>query len=74
MALSSSKPTPPTTYCPPSPDVLEHFAQAVCQEFGPEFADPEVVHGFANFMDTIARICANNLNRKSGSEFDHQVE
>ncbi len=66
--------TPPTTYCPPSFDVLEHFAHTVCQEFGAEFADPEVVRGFTDIIDTVARICANNLNRKPGSGSDRQVE
>jgi hypothetical protein len=65
---------PPTTYCPPSFDVLEHFAHTVCQEFGAEFADPEVVRGFTDFIGTVARICANNLNRKHGLESDRQVE
>ena len=62
------------TYCPPSFDVLAHFADTVCQEFGPEFADPEIARGLASFMDTVARICANNLNRKSDAEFDHRVD
>jgi hypothetical protein len=71
---STPNPNSPTTYCPPSFDVLEHFAHTVCQEFGPEFADPEVARGLADFMDTVARICAHNLNRKPGSEPDYQVE
>jgi hypothetical protein len=35
---------------------------------------PKSSVGFTDFIDTIARICANNLNRKPGLESDRQVE
>lgn len=68
MSTTSSS-TPATTYCPPSHDVLEHFAFSACEELGPEFDDPEVARGFADFLTAVARIKANNLNRKGHSEF-----
>jgi hypothetical protein len=65
---------PQATYCPPSPDILEHFAYTLCHELGSDYADPEVVRGFASFLNTTARICANNLNRKLNGEFENRVE
>ncbi len=64
----------PVTYAPPESDVLEHFAHDVCHELGGDYANPEVERGLANFMKTIARICANNLNRKQDNEFDNRIE
>ena len=71
---TSSDVVPAITYHPPSPDVLEHFAFSVCEELGPEFGDPEVARGFASFLNTVARIQANNLNRKANGEFTSHVE
>ena len=62
------------TYYPPAPEVLEHFAFSACEELGPEFGDPEVARGFASFLNTVARIQANNLNRKANGEFTAHVE
>ena len=56
MSTTSSA-TPATTYCPPSPDDLAQFAHRACHTLGAEFAEPEVVRGFA-------RAYANNLNRQ----------
>lgn len=56
MSTTSSS-TPATTYCPPSPDDLAQFAHRACHTLGAEFAEPEVVRGFA-------RAYANNLNRQ----------
>lgn len=71
---SSSNSVPPTTYYPPSHEVLEHFAFSVCEELGSDFDDPAVARGFANFLTTVARIQANNLNRKGHNEFTPRVE
>jgi hypothetical protein len=72
--MSSTRSANQTVYYSPSPDVLEHFAYTVCQEFGSEFDDPDVINGFADFLGTVARICANNLNRKSAPESANPVE
>jgi hypothetical protein len=61
-------------YAPPAPDVVERFAYTVCQELGSEFADSEVIRGFSQFVNTVARVHANNLNRKPGSEGDQVLQ
>ncbi|HML22174.1 MAG TPA: hypothetical protein PKD09_11025 [Aggregatilinea sp.] len=61
------------TYQPPSPDVIEHFAHAVCSELGGDDAQPEVERGLASLTKVIARILANDLNRQQ-SEFDNRIE
>ena len=65
-----SNPLTQSVYCPPSPDELQQFAQQVCHTLGAEFADPEVVRGFASFVESVARAWANNLNRKQRPELD----
>lgn len=61
-------------YEPPSPDVLEHFAHEVCREMGDDYTHYEIEQGLADFMKTVARICADNLNRKQSGEFDSGIE
>lgn len=61
-------------YEPPAADVLEHFARAVGQELGGEYAEPHIERGLADFMKTVARIHANNLNRKHENAFDTGIE
>lgn len=72
--MSTPASTLPITYYPPSSDVLEHFAFSACEELGPEFSEPEIARGFANFLTTVARIQANNLNRKGNNELAPHVE
>lgn len=73
--MSSTSDSPQAiTYYPPSTEVLEHFAFSACEELGPEFDNPEVARGFADFLTTIARIQAKNLNRKANSEFASRIE
>jgi len=64
MSTASDSPQP-MSYHPPSHEVLEQFAFSACEELGPEFHKPEVARGFADFLTTVARIHANNLNRHS---------
>lgn len=64
----------PTTYYPPSPEVLDHFAFSVCEELGADFAHPEVARSLADFLTTVAQIQANNLNRKGNNEFTLRAE
>ncbi|WP_162909891.1 hypothetical protein [Aggregatilinea lenta] len=63
----------PITYQPPSLDVIEHFAHAVCSELGGDDAQPEIERGLASFTKIIARILADDLNRQQ-SEFDNRIE
>ena len=65
---------PPVEYCPPSHDVLVHFARSVGEGLGGEYAAPEVISGLADFMQVIAQVLAHDLNRKQSSEFDSRVE
>jgi len=55
-------------YCPPKPEVIEKFANRVCQELarqhGEQFARSEVIDGFTDYLKLAARIYANHLNRK----------
>lgn len=56
-------------YIPPSAAEAHAFALAVCQriaqERGPDYNDPEVVHGLAEFVHLAARIQAKHLSRSS---------
>jgi hypothetical protein len=73
--LNNTSDSPPAvTYCPPSHDVLEHFAFAACQELGSDFDNPEVARGFADFLATVAQIHANNLNRKGNNDLSPRIE
>jgi hypothetical protein len=66
---------PPTVeYHPPAQDVITHFARSVGEELGGAYADADVISGLADFMTVIARILAQDLNRKQHSEFDNVVE
>lgn len=59
------------TYVPPAPDVLEQVARGVCEsmaESDPSFEQPEVVYGFASFLNVMARIYANRLNALKNSD------
>jgi hypothetical protein len=61
-------------YYPPSHEVLVHFAQNLGNELGGEFAEWEIVQGLADSMSVIARVLANDLNRKHNAEFDNRIE
>lgn len=56
-------------YYPPKPEVLEKYAEAVCetleQKYGKGFLDNEVVQGFGDFFKVVTKIYANYLSRKS---------
>lgn len=61
-------------YYPPKHEVMVHFAEQVGAELGGEYADPDIVHGLADFMSLIARVLADDLNRKRDNEFDNRIE
>ncbi len=66
--------TPGIEYRPPAQDVITHFAQAVGEGLGGDYADADVISGLADFMTVIARILAQDLNRKGRNEFDNRIE
>lgn len=55
-------------YCPVSRDLVQQYAFSVCQQLGTGFDDREVVLGFADFLQVVSQICANNLNRGCGGD------
>jgi len=61
-------------YHPPAQDVITHFAQLVGEGLGGEYANADVISGLADFMTVIARILAQELNRKGRNEFDKRIE
>ncbi len=72
--MSQVNDTPGIEYHPPTQDVITHFARAVGEELGGEYADADVITGLADFMTVIARILAQDLNRKGRNEFDKRIE
>ena len=55
-------------YIPPASDRVEAYGQQVCHGLGDEFAEPEVVQGFTQFVKVVIRIAARHLN---GGVFDN---
>jgi len=54
------------TYVPPTPATLEQVARGVCRklaELDPSFDRPEIVYEFSAFLNVMARMHANRLNR-----------
>jgi hypothetical protein len=61
-------------YYPPSHEVLVHFAHDVGQELGGVYAEREVVNGLAGFLGVVARVLADERNRKTQAGFDSRIE
>lgn len=61
-------------YCPPSPEVLQHFARDFFCAWGHERPHWEDVHAFAGFLTAVSRALAKELTRKANGAFDTQVE
>ena len=74
MSSPNESDTSTGKYSPPKHEVLVHFAEQVGAELGGEFAEWEVVHGLADFMSVIAKVLADDLNRKHDNEFDNRIE
>jgi hypothetical protein len=55
-------------YIPPASDRVEAYGQQVCDGLGDEFAEPEVVQGFTQFVKVVVGIAARHLN---GGVFDN---
>ena len=56
-------------YIPPASDRVEAYGQQVCHGLGDEFAEPEVVQGFTQFVKVVIRIAERHLNSKA---FDNE--
>ncbi len=72
--MSQVTDTPGIEYHPPTQDVIAHFARAVGEELGGEYAEADVISGLADFMTVIARILAQDLNRKGQNNIGDPVE
>ncbi len=72
--MTPSDPSSDAKYYPPQADVLVHFAKQMGDELGGEYAEHDVVHGLADFMGVLAKVLADDLNRKRDSEFDNRIE
>jgi hypothetical protein len=55
-------------YIPPASERVEAYGQQVCHNLGDEFAEPEIVQGFTQFVKVIIRIAERHLN---GGAFDN---
>lgn len=58
-------------YIPPASHQVESYSRAVCIELGKEFAEPEVVEGFTQFMKVVVAFAERRLNGK-GFDNDRQ--
>jgi hypothetical protein len=57
-------------YVPPAPELLEQIARGVCKklaELDPSFEGPEIIYEFSAFLNIMARMHANRLNRLKSS-------
>ena len=56
-------------YIPPASERVEAYGQQVCHDLGDEFAEPEVVQGFTQFVKVIIRVAERHLNSEG---FDNE--
>lgn len=49
-------------YIPPFSKHIEDYGRQVCRELGEEFAEPEIIHGFTQFVKVVVGIIARRLN------------
>jgi hypothetical protein len=66
---NADRPKPQVVYVPPEVKIIDRFAQDVCDQLAqsgnPACADPEIVTGFAAFMNFAAEMTAKHLNQKN---------
>lgn len=55
-------------YIPPASEQIENYGRQVCRGLGDEFAEPEVIHGFTQFVKVAVQIIERRLN---GEGFDN---
>jgi hypothetical protein len=64
-------------YIPPSRQVVFDYARAVCQRLaetkGENFTKPEVINGFAQYIQLVSKILVTHMNR-SCEEGDNLAE
>lgn len=58
-------------YIPPPSEHIEEYGRQVCQELGDEFAEPEIIHGFTQFVKVAVQIIERRLN---GGGFDNAAD
>lgn len=64
-------------YVPPAPEVLEQVARGVCQklaELDPSFNGPEIMYGLSAFLNVVARMHANRLNKLMSSADSNSLD
>lgn len=49
-------------YIPPSSEQIEDYGRQVCRGLGNEFAKPEIIHGFTQFVKVTVQIIERRLN------------
>ncbi len=55
-------------FVPPAPETIDTVARNVCRKLAdsdPMFNEPDVVYGFASFLSAVAKMHANNLNKRA---------
>ncbi|NJL54356.1 hypothetical protein HC928_03595 [bacterium] len=71
----SSKASPWTPkrihYLPPASHQLEDYRRLVCRRLGGDFAHPEVIAGFTQFVKVAVQIIKRHLN---GGGFDNAAD
>ncbi|KAB2902707.1 MAG: hypothetical protein F9K27_15860 [Anaerolineae bacterium] len=55
-------------YIPPPSEHIEDYGRQVCRRLGEEFAEPEIIHGFTQFVKVAVQIIERRLN---GEGFDN---
>jgi len=63
MTPQPLRPQPPVIYSPPADDVIDTYAERVCQTLGTAYEQPEIIDGLAGFLKAVAKAYANILTR-----------
>ncbi|GAB5491436.1 MAG: hypothetical protein Phog2KO_16510 [Phototrophicaceae bacterium] len=53
-------------YLPPDKDAVEEYVRRVCESS--QVNEPEIVTGFADFLNSVARAYTNHLNKTEKGE------
>ena len=49
-------------YIPPPAEQVEAYGRQVCTKLGNEFSEPEIIHGFTQFLKVAVQIIERRLN------------
>ena len=61
-------------YSPPTAEAVDAFARQVCQRLGQEYKPREVIRGLAAFVQIVADITVQDLNRQHGGSLEDITE